>query len=117
MESVAMTDHGTLSGPLSFTKESKEKGYIKCRLSVLKTYCGVTQHTDKDPRKTSNGPPYLLAMNHKGYQNLMHFRLPPIGRVSTTTARRPTIARGSTNEGLNRAERLHGGEIGNNNPR
>lgn len=70
MEAVAMTDHGTLSGTIEFYKEAKEKG-VKPIIG-LETYVAARKHTDKEPGKDK--PRYhliLLAMNEKGYQNLM----------------------------------------------
>ncbi len=70
MEAVAMTDHGTLSGTIEFYKEAKDKG-IKPIIGI-ETYVAARKHTDKDPQKDKNRfHLILLAMNHKGYQNLM----------------------------------------------
>lgn len=70
MEAVAMTDHGTLSGTIEFYKESKKEG-IKPIIGI-ETYVATRKHTDKDPQKDKNRfHLILLAMNNKGYQNLM----------------------------------------------
>jgi DNA polymerase-3 subunit alpha len=75
MSSVAMTDHGTLSGAIEFYKEAianKVKPIIG-----IETYIAARRHTDKDPQKDKNRfHLILLAMNNTGYQNLM--------RLSTT---------------------------------
>lgn len=70
MKSVAMTDHGTLSGTIEFYKEAKARG-IKPIIGI-ETYVAARKHTDKDPQKDkSRFHLILLAMNMTGYQNLM----------------------------------------------
>jgi DNA polymerase-3 subunit alpha len=70
MEAIAMTDHGTLSGVVEFYKAAKAKG-IKPIIG-METYVAARKHTDKDAGKDK--PNYhliVLAMNNKGYKNLM----------------------------------------------
>ncbi len=70
MEAVALTDHGTLSGTIEFYKEAKKRD-IKPIIGI-ETYVAPRKHTDKDGKKDAN--PFhliLLAMNNKGYENLM----------------------------------------------
>lgn len=70
MEAVAMTDHGTLSGAIDFYKKGLDAG-IKPIIGI-ETYVAARKHTDKDPQKDKQRYHLiLLAMNHKGYQNLM----------------------------------------------
>lgn len=70
MESIAVTDHGTMSGLIEFYQEAKEHN-IKPILG-METYVASRKHTDKEPGKDKqNYHLTLLAMNHKGYQNLM----------------------------------------------
>ena len=70
MQAVAMTDHGTLSGAIDFYKTGHANG-IKPIIG-LETYVATRRHTDKDPQKDKQRYHLiLLAMNHKGYQNLM----------------------------------------------
>lgn len=70
MQSVAMTDHGTLSGTIEFYKECKDKG-IKPIIGI-ETYVAARRHTDKDPGKDKNRYHLIvLAMNETGYHNLM----------------------------------------------
>jgi DNA polymerase-3 subunit alpha len=70
MEAVAMTDHGTLSGAIEFYKEATGKG-VKPIIGI-EAYVAARKHTDKDPQKDkARHHLILLAMNHKGYQNLM----------------------------------------------
>jgi len=70
MTSVALTDHGTLSGTVEFYKEAKKRG-IKPIIGV-ETYVAPRGHLDKAGRQDLN--PYhliLLAYNDVGYHNLM----------------------------------------------
>lgn len=70
MESVAMTDHGTLSGAIEFYKEAKDNS-IKPIIG-METYVAARGLNDKEPGKDKqNYHLILLAMNQKGYQNLM----------------------------------------------
>ncbi len=70
LNSVALTDHGTMYGVIEF--------YQKCLKADIKPIIGVEAyvarylHTDKRPR--IDDKPYhllLLAYNYEGYQNLM----------------------------------------------
>jgi DNA polymerase-3 subunit alpha len=70
MQSVALTDHGTLSGAIEFYKEAGKRG-IKPIIGV-EVYMAPRAHTDKSGKQDAN--PYhliLLAENKQGYQNLM----------------------------------------------
>ncbi len=70
MTAVAKTDHGTLSGTIEFYKEATANG-IKPIIGI-ETYVAARQHTDKDPQKDKNRfHLILIAMNDKGYHNLM----------------------------------------------
>ena len=70
MQAVAMTDHGTLSGAIDFYKTG-HANEIKPIIGI-ETYVAARNHTDKDPQKDKQRfHLILLAMNHKGYQNLM----------------------------------------------
>jgi DNA polymerase-3 subunit alpha len=70
MEAIAMTDHGTLSGTIEFYNACKAEG-IKPIIG-METYVAPRKHTDKDPQKDkSRYHLIILAMNMKGYQNLM----------------------------------------------
>jgi DNA polymerase-3 subunit alpha len=74
MEAVAMTDHGTLSGAIEFYKEATGKG-VKPIIGI-EAYVAARKHTDKDPQKDkARHHLILLAMNHKGYQNLMRLAM------------------------------------------
>lgn len=71
MEAIAMTDHGTLSGTIEFYNACKAEG-IKPIIG-METYVSPRKHTDKDPQKDkSRFHLIILAMNMKGYQNLMN---------------------------------------------
>lgn len=70
MSSVAITDHGTLSGAIDFYKEAKAGGINP--IIGIETYVASRKLTDKEAVKDK--PNYhliLLAMNNEGYQNLM----------------------------------------------
>lgn len=70
MESVAVTDHGTLSGLIEFYKEAKSRDMRP--VMGMETYVAPRSHKDKDPAKDKqNYHLILIAMNMKGYQNLM----------------------------------------------
>ena len=70
MNSVALTDHGSMSGVIEFYKEAKKRE-IKPIIGV-ETYVAPRGHTDKVAKVDAN--PYhliLLAENNVGYHNLM----------------------------------------------
>lgn len=70
MQAVAKTDHGTLSGTIEFYKQANDKG-IKPIIGI-ETYVATRKYTDKDPIKDKQRYHLiLLAMNNKGYKNLM----------------------------------------------
>jgi DNA polymerase-3 subunit alpha len=70
MKSVAITDHGTMSGVIEFYKASNEAG-IKPVIG-MEAYVALRLHTDKDPAKDRQYYHLtMLAMNLTGYQNLM----------------------------------------------
>jgi DNA polymerase-3 subunit alpha len=70
MGSVAMTDHGTLSGAIEFYKETSSKN-VKPIIG-MEAYVAPRAHTDKDPAKDRQYYHLtMLAMNNAGYQNLM----------------------------------------------
>lgn len=70
MESIAITDHGTMSGVIEFYKAALAKG-VKPVIG-METYVAPRRATDRDPTKDKT--PFhliLLAMNQTGYLNLM----------------------------------------------
>ncbi len=70
MQAVAMTDHGTMSGTIDFYKTALASD-IKPIIG-METYVAPRRHNDRDPSKDKT--PFhliLLAMNNKGYENLM----------------------------------------------
>ena len=70
MEACAITDHGTMSGAIEFYKAAKNVG-IKPIIGI-ETYVAARTRHDCDPAKDkARYHLTLLAMNHKGYQNLM----------------------------------------------
>ena len=70
MEAVAMTDHGTMSGTVEFYKAAKEAG-VKPIIG-MEAYVAARSRFDRDPQKDkARYHLIILAMNEKGYQNLM----------------------------------------------
>ena len=70
MESVAMTDHGTLSGAIEFYNAAKKKK-IKPIIG-MEAYIASRKHTDKEVDKDKQTYHLIiLAMNNTGYRNLM----------------------------------------------
>ena len=70
MEAVALTDHGTMSGTVEFYKAAKAAG-IKPIIG-MEAYVAPRKYTDKEPEKDRQYYHLtMLAMNQKGYQNLM----------------------------------------------
>lgn len=111
MESVAVTDHGTMSGVIEFYKAAKDKGIRP--IIGMEAYVAPRSHTDKDPGKDRQ---YfhltLLAMNHTGYMNLM--KLSSIANLDGFYYR-PRIDRSlleKYNEGLIVLSGCIGGEVG-----
>jgi len=70
MESIAITDHGTMSGAVEFYKEAKDGG-IKPIIG-MEAYVASRSRHDRDPAKDkARYHLILLAMNETGYKNLM----------------------------------------------
>lgn len=71
MESVAITDHGTMSGVIEFYKAAKGQD-IKPVLG-MEAYVAARSRHDRDPQKDkARYHLILLAMNETGYKNLMY---------------------------------------------
>ena len=75
MDSIAITEHGNLFSMIPFYKQAKKTGIkpiIGCEI-----YVAVNKHTDKKHIMSSTGKKWgyhhlvLLAMNERGYKNLM----------------------------------------------
>lgn len=113
MKSVAITDHGTLSGAIEFYKEAQARG-IKPIIG-METYIANRNHTDKDPVKDKGRYHLiLLAMNNKGFENLM--RLSTIANIDGYYYK-PRIDHDllkKYNEGLIVLTACIGGELGEN---
>ena len=70
MQSVAITDHGTMSGAIEFYKAALE-AEIKPVIG-MEAYVAARSHTDRDPQKDkARYHLIILAMNDQGYKNLM----------------------------------------------
>ena len=74
-KSLAITDHGTVGGLLSFQKSCKEKG-IK---AILGDEVYITADHNIKEKDTKTNHLILLAKNRKGLQNIM--RLASIGEI------------------------------------
>ena len=70
MESVAITDHGTMSGTVEFYKAAHAAG-VKPVLG-MEAYVAARSRFDRDPQKDkARYHLIILAMNETGYKNLM----------------------------------------------
>lgn len=113
MKSVAITDHGTLSGVIEFYKEAKARDLKP--IIGMETYVAQRRHTDKDPIKDkARYHLILLAMNNAGYKNLM--RLSTIANLEGYyyKARIDRELLQKYNEGLIVLSGCIGGEVGEN---
>jgi len=113
MTATAITDHGTLSGTIEFYKEAKNRE-IKPIIGI-ETYVAARKLTDKDPVKDkARYHLILLAMNSKGYENLM--RLSSVANLDGFYYK-PRIDHDlleKYNEGLICLSACLGGELGEN---
>lgn len=69
MDSVAITDHGSMFGVIEFYKKAKKKGVkpiIGCEV-----YVTPGSYRSKGPEDKTRHHLILLAENHEGYQNLI----------------------------------------------
>lgn len=69
MDSIAITDHGSMFGVIQFYKEAKKQGINPIIGSEV--YVAIDKYTDKEPKDKSQYHLILLAENQEGYQNLM----------------------------------------------
>ncbi len=70
MDSLAITDHGSMYGVVEFFKQAKKAG-IKPVLG-FEAYVSPRRMTDKDPQKDkSQYHLVLLAENHDGWKNII----------------------------------------------
>ena len=69
MDSIAITDHGSMFGVIQFYKQAKKHG-IKPILGS-EVYVAMDKYTDKEPKDKRQYHLILLAENQEGYQNLM----------------------------------------------
>jgi DNA polymerase-3 subunit alpha len=70
MNAIAITDHGTMSGVVEFYKAANAAG-VKPIIG-FETYVAARSRHDRDPQKDkARYHLTVLAMNNKGYQNLM----------------------------------------------
>jgi DNA polymerase-3 subunit alpha len=69
MDSLAITDHGSMYGVIDFYMDAKEAGIkpiIGCEVYVAETNCHSREPAHKTPRHLT-----LLVKNGKGYRNLL----------------------------------------------
>ncbi len=69
MDSIAITDHGSMFGVIQFYKEAKKQG-IKPILGS-EVYMAINKYTEREPKDKNQYHLVLLAENNEGYQNLM----------------------------------------------
>nr|WP_312579179.1 DNA polymerase III subunit alpha [Sedimentibacter sp.] len=70
MDSIAITDHGSMYGVVEFFKQAKKEG-VKPILG-FEAYVAPRKMEDKDPQKDKNQYHLvLLAENYEGYKNLL----------------------------------------------
>lgn len=69
MDSIAITDHGSMFGVIQFYKEAKKNG-IKPILGS-EVYVAMDKYTDREPKDKSQYHLILLAETNEGYGNLM----------------------------------------------
>ena len=113
MTSIALTDHGTLSGAIEFYKDAKKRG-IKPIIGV-EAYIAPRGHLDKAGRQDMQ--PYhliLLAETTQGYHNLM--KLVTVANIDGFYGK-PRMDRAlleQYHEGLIALSACAGGEVGSN---
>ena len=69
MNSIAITDHGSMFGVVEFYKEAKAHG-VKPILGS-EVYVAINNYRDKEPKDKHQYHLILLAENNTGYKNLM----------------------------------------------
>ena len=69
MDSIAITDHGSMFGVIEFYKEANKRG-IKPILGS-EVYVAINKYTEKEPKDKNQYHLVLLAENNTGYLNLM----------------------------------------------
>lgn len=69
MDSVAITDHGSMFGIVEFYKTAKKEGINPILGSEI--YVAINKHTEREPKDKRQYHLVLLAENNEGYKNLM----------------------------------------------
>lgn len=69
MDTIAITDHGSMFGVVQFYKQAKTYG-IKPILGS-EVYVAINKYTEREPKDKSQYHLVLLAENNEGYENLM----------------------------------------------
>ena len=70
MDTIAITDHGSMFGVIKFYKEAHRRG-IKPILGS-EVYVAINKYTEKEPKDKNQYHLVLLAENDTGYRNLMN---------------------------------------------
>lgn len=71
MSSIALTDHGVMSGSIEFYKHCKKNG-IKPLIGVEAYITDDPDGTPKEQRHRDNNHLVMVAQNQKGYENLLY---------------------------------------------
>ena len=69
MDSIAITDHGSMFGVVEFYKEARRQNINPILGSEV--YMAKDKHTEREPKDKNQYHLVLLAENNKGYENLM----------------------------------------------
>lgn len=69
MDSLAITDHGSMFGVIDFYKQAKKRGINPILGSEV--YVAINKYTEREPKDKSQYHLVLLAENNTGYMNLM----------------------------------------------
>jgi len=69
MDTIAITDHGSMFGVIEFYKQAKKRG-IKPILGS-EVYVAINKYTEKEPKDKNQYHLVLLAENNTGYSNLI----------------------------------------------
>lgn len=69
MDSIAITDHGSMFGVVEFYKEARRQNINPILGSEV--YMAKDKHTEREPKDKNQYHLVLLAENNRGYENLM----------------------------------------------
>ena len=69
MDTIAITDHGSMFGVIEFYKEAMRQNIKPILGSEI--YTAINKYTEKEPKDKNQYHLVLLAEDNQGYQNLM----------------------------------------------